>query len=454
MKTTFKFTAARLAALPVPEGGEATYYDADTSGLSVRVRPTGGAAYGVRYRITGDNRGPQRLTLGAVGVLPLAEARLQAQAALVAAKQGRDPTAERRAAGAALAMKPKATLSALINAHERDQSAHGVISAAANAKSLRREFAAMLNCDPATLTRAEIVRVLDRVRNGVPGHAAPRPGAVANLRARVHGLLSWAENSGQIPSNVMAGYRSKRRSRAERLEALEARSGGVMLDMPEIAALWRACDDARIRGAFGSYVKLLLLTGCRRNELAQARLGWITTARGDQPALMTIPAGITKNGKPHVIPLPPLAAAVIASTRRFADTDLITPGARSKRTGKSAPISGWSKSWPRLLKAAEGHGLKRKFTPHDLRRSFRSHLARLGVADRVAERMLNHTPTDRLISIYDRHDYLAEKVGAAAKWADAVSAALTEPPPALASVITLRPAAKARRRPAPVEAAL
>jgi integrase len=446
METTFKFTAARLAALPAPEGGEATYYDADTSGLSVRVRPAGGVAYSVRYRITGDSRGPQRLTLGAVGVMTLAEARLQAQAALVAAKQGRDPAAERRAAGAALTVKPKAVLSALIDAHECDQAAHGVISAAGNAKSLRREFAAMLNCDPATLTRAEIVRVFDRVRDGVPGHAAPRPGAVPNLRARVHGLLSWAENSGRIPSNVMAGYRSKRRSRAERLEALETRSGGVMLGMPEIAALWRACDDARIRGAFGPYVKLLLLTGCRRNELAQARLGWITTSRGDQPALLTIPAGITKNGEPHVVPLPPLAAAVIASVKRFADTDLLTPGARSKRTGKTAPISGWSKSWPRLLEAAERHGLKRKFTPHDLRRSFRSHLARLGVADRVAERMLNHTPTDRLIGIYDRHDYLAEKVEAAAKWADAVSAALIEPPAALANIVSLRPATKTRRK--------
>ena len=68
METTFKFTAARLAALPAPEGGEETYYDADTPGLRVRVRPTGAAAYGVRYRITGDTRGPQRLTLGAVGV--------------------------------------------------------------------------------------------------------------------------------------------------------------------------------------------------------------------------------------------------------------------------------------------------------------------------------------------------------------------------------------------------
>ena len=454
MESSLKFTAARLAALPAPQGGEATYYDADTPGLTVRVRPTGAAAYGVRYRITGDARGPQRLTLGTVGALPLAEARLQAREAILAAKQGRDPAAERRTAGAALAAKPKATLSALIDAHERDQAAHGVISAAANARSLRREFAVMLNRDPGTLTRAEIVRVFDRVRDGVPGHAAPRPGAVSNLRARIHGLLSWAENSGRIPSNVMAGYRSKRRSRAERLEALEAQSGGVMLDMPEIAALWRACDETRIRGAFGPYVKLLLLTGCRRNELAQARLGWITTARGDQPALLTIPAGTTKNGRPHVIPLPPLAAAVIASTRRFADTDLITPGARSKRTGKSAPISGWSKSWPKLLKAAEGYGLKRKFTPHDLRRSFRSHLARLGVADRVAERMLNHTPTDRLIGIYDRHDYLAEKIEAAAKWADAVSAALTEGSAPPASVVTLRPAAKARRRPTPVEAAL
>jgi integrase len=199
-------------------------------------------------------------------------------------------------------------------------------------------------------------------------------------------------------------------------------------------------------------VQLLLLTGCRRNELAQARLGWITPARGDRPAFLTIPAEITKNGKPHVIPLPPLAAAVIASVKRFADTDLITPGARSKRTGKSAPISGWSKSWPRLLKTAEGHGLRRKFTPHDLRKSFRSHLGRLGVPDRVAELMLNHTLQDRLIGIYDRHDYLPEKIEAAAKWANAVSAALTEPPAALAHVVPLRPTAKTRRKIASVAA--
>ena len=151
-------------------------------------------------------------------------------------------------------------------------------------------------------------------------------------------------------------------------------------------------------------------------------IGLDRAGAGDRPALLTIPAGTTKNGRPHVIPLPPLAAGVIASVRRFADTDLITPGARSRHTGKSAPISGWSKSWPKLLKAAEEKGLKRKPGLHDLRKTFRSHLARLGVTDRVAEQMLNHVPTDRLIGIYDRHDYLPEKIEAAAN-------GQTPPPP-------------------------
>ena len=252
----------------------------------------------------------------------------------------------------------------------------------------------------------------------------------------------------------MAGYRAGRRGKAARLAAQANAASAVILDMGEIAALWRACEDRRVNQSFGAYVRLLILTGCRRGETAAARLNWITPSRGGNPALLTIPAEHTKSGRPHVLPLPPLAAAVIASVKRFADTDLITPGARSKRTGKTAPISGWSKSWPKLLKAAEGYGLKRRPALHDLRKTFRSHLARLGVADRVAELMLNHTPTDRLVGIYDRHDYLAEKIEVAAKWADAVSAALTEGPATPASVVTLRPAAKARRKPAPVAAAL
>ena len=52
-----------------------------------------------------------------------------------------------------------------------------------------------------------------------------------------------------------------------------------------------------------------------------------------------------------------LATSLIAGVKRFADTDLIFPGARSRRTGKTAQISGWSKSWPALLEVAREYGL-------------------------------------------------------------------------------------------------
>ena len=455
---SIKFTEARLTNLTPPVSGECAVSDTDTRGLGVRVQASGVKTYFVRYRLGGRGAPERRLTIGRVGDLPLAEARIQAQAALVAARQGRDPVAERKAAGEALAAaKPKATLSDLIDMHERDQVVHGVLSAAENAKSLRRELAVMSRRDPSTIARAEIVTVFDKVRDGVPGHAAPRPGSVANLRARVHGLLAWAENAGHIPVNVMAGYRSKRRSRAERLEALQTSSGGVMLDMDEIAALWRACEDPRIGQSFGSYVKLLVLTGCRRGEMARARLSWITPARGGKPAFMTIPAEHTKSGRPHVVPFPPLAAGVVAGVARFRDNDpLLTPGAASRKTGaRSVPISGWSKQWPKLLTLAESYGLKRKPVLHDLRKTFRSHLSRLGVPDRVAEAMLNHVPTDTLIGVYDRHDFLDEKIEGAAKWADEISASLAKTQALSAEVIALRPLArapKARRAPMSVEA--
>jgi integrase len=309
----------------------------------------------------------------------------------------------------------------------------------------------VLGRDPGGITRHEIVAVLDKVRDGVPGHAAPRPGSAPNLRARIHGLLAWAENTGHLKSNVMAGFRSKRRSRAERLEALETLSGGVMLDMAEIGALWRACEDPRVNQSFGAYVKLLILTGCRRGEMAQARLSWITPARGDRPALMTIPATHTKSGRAHTVPLPSLAAGVVASVNRFMDRDpLVTPGARSTKTGKVAAISGWSKSWPRVLIAAKDYGLTRKLGLHDLRKSFRSHWARLGIRDAVAEAALNHAPKDALVAIYNKHDFLGERIEAAARWADEVAAALGRTPPAVAEIVALRPAAitpKRRRLP-------
>ena len=307
----------------------------------------------------------------------------------------------------------------------------------------------MLSRDPGTITRQEIVAVLDKVRDGVPGHAAPRPGSVANLRARIHGLLAWAENTGRVASNVMSGYRSKRRSRAERLEALEALSGGVMLDMAEIAALWRACEDPRVNQSFGAYVKLLILTGCRRGEMAQARLSWITPARGEKPAFMNIPATTHKERQAARRPV----AAARGGRRRERWT---VHGPRSSRDAGRAVQKHrqdrrdqrtGAKSWPRVLQRSPRTTASRASARRTICAEVSDRIGRGSrVRDAVAEAALNHAPKDTLIAIYNKHDFLDERIEAAARWSEEIAAALGRAPPVSAEVVALRPAARTPKR--------
>jgi integrase len=277
--------------------------------------------------------------------------------------------------------------------------------------------------DPATITRAEIIRRMEAIRDGSPGHAKPRPGAVATFKARVHGLFEAAIARGLMSANPLAGHRKPRASRAERIAQAE-RCSGRMLTMEEIAALWAACGDPRVRPAFGAYIRALIILGCRRGELAAARLSWIEHARGGRSALLRAPPAMTKAGREHVAPLGPLGMSIIAGVKRYADTDLVFPGARSRKTGKTAPISGWSKSWPALLKIARGYSLKGELRLHDLRKTARSHWSRLNIHDRVAEALLNHAPADILIATYDRRDLLDEKIAAMDLWCGEIESSL------------------------------
>ncbi|HTE41310.1 MAG TPA: hypothetical protein VK629_10780, partial [Steroidobacteraceae bacterium] len=56
------------------------------------------------------------------------------------------------------------------------------------------------------------------------------------------------------------------------------------------------------------------------------------------------------------------------------------------------------------------------FTPHDLRRTVRTGLAKLKVEPHIAERVLNHVQ-ERIAGTYDVHDYADEKRAALEKWA-------------------------------------
>jgi integrase len=151
-----------------------------------------------------------------------------------------------------------------------------------------------------------------------------------------------------------------------------------VLKRGEIADLWVSWDGAGY--PFGALQKLLLLTGQRRGEVAE--MCWSEV--DFETATWTIPAARSKSNREMLVPLSDLAVELLESSPRF---------------------------W-RL---------------HDLRRTCRTGLARLGVAEIVAERCLNHAPKG-LSAVYNVHEYQDEKREAFQKWADEVRV-IANPPP-------------------------
>jgi integrase len=130
--------------------------------------------------------------------------------------------------------------------------------------------------------------------------------------------------------------------------------------------------------------------------------------------LWILPAGRTKNGRRHEVPLPPQAVAIIESLPRVGDQFVFT------FDGK-ASINCFEKVDE--LRALVGEDTPR-WTLHDLRRTVASGMARLGVGLPVIERVLNHAGGSfaGIVGVYQRHEFAAEKRAALECWAGHVMA--------------------------------
>jgi integrase len=181
-----------------------------------------------------------------------------------------------------------------------------------------------------------------------------------------------------------------------------------VLDDSELAAIWRAAGD----DAYGKIIKLLMLTGCRRQEVGGMRWGELDPERG----VWTIPASRTKTGRQHILSLPPLAADIIENVPRRVARDHLF-GTRS--LGGFSDWGHGKAALDRLLGEAVG-----AWRIHDLRRTCATRMADLGVAPHIIEAVLNHHSGHRagVAGIYNRSSYDREVRAALAMWADHVRA--------------------------------
>jgi integrase len=144
---------------------------------------------------------------------------------------------------------------------------------------------------------------------------------------------------------------------------------------------------------YGTIVLLLILTGQRLGEIAGLRWEWI------EGEMVTFPTEITKNARASKIPLGVMARRIIDETPRH--SLLLFPA----RGNASRPFSGFGASKESLDKCGVEN-----FTHHDLRRTFATSMARLGVRLEVTEKLLNHVSGSMggIVGIYQRHDFMDE----------------------------------------------
>jgi integrase len=185
----------------------------------------------------------------------------------------------------------------------------------------------------------------------------------------------------------------------------------------EIAVLWRACD--RVSVPFGAMFRLLLLTGVRLREAAGMRRDELVAG------VWSIPGNRTKNGKQLSLSLPPLAMQIIEGVPHVSDEFVFS-------TNKTTAVSGFGKAKKALDTAmAEVAGKPvQEFRLHDLRRSFASGLASLGVVLPVVERLLNHISGSfgGVAGVYQKYEFGPEKAEALQRWAQHVEGLVSDKP--------------------------
>jgi integrase len=240
------------------------------------------------------------------------------------------------------------------------------------------------------ITDADIVEALDRISGDAP--------IMANrLQAVLSAFFSWAKGKRLVAANPCTGLE----------RPAEERSRDRVLNDDELRRVWLAAGE--LGHPYAGIVRLLILTGQRRNEIAGLRWGEIDL----EERALHLPAGRTKNARAHDVPLSALALATIAGIPRLIDADLVF-------TRKRKPITAFG--WLKLRLDADS-GVS-EWTLHDLRRTVASGLQRLGVRLEVTEAVLNHRSgsTAGIVGVYQRHDYAVEKRDALARWADHVDA--------------------------------
>jgi integrase len=366
-----KLTDLGIKSLPIPAKGQTDYYDTTYPGLCVRVSQGGSKVFTLIHRKNGARK---RYTLGTYGEISLSEARTLARRLQIVPPPN----------------SPSLTFYEAVHSYLATEGQNMSARHRAEVERIfQKQFTDLHKKALAEVDTGHITAIIDRMTPSVANHAY--------VRAKT--FLNWCRRRKLIPSNPLEDmkipYKTQSRER--------------ILTDEELRRIWHACLQL---GTFGRIVQMLLLTGCRRSEIANLRREWV---QGD---LLVIPKEHTKGRREHIIPLPSFSHSLMATLPTQ------SPFVFSAREKTETPFNGWGQSKSKLDKLS---GIS-DWRLHDLRRTFRTKLSEWKCCDSdTAERLIGHKVGSEVSRIYDRYDRLEEKREAVAKYERRLKAVLNLP---------------------------
>lgn len=422
----------QILALRPKAGERLELFDAQEPGLLIRVAAGGVRTWYFRYRVI-DGRQP-RMKLGTYPATSLADARRKAQAARSLVEAGADPAALERKAEAKAKAETIRTYDDLVAAYFT-ASEIGTYRPRGRPKRLqtimaeRRLYERHIRKPLSRLPYAEIGRA--EVKALTRGMLAKGITTQTNhAHAFIRQTFSYALEEELVPYNpVMSMSAPAPKKVRERV-----------LDDNELCRFWTALKDPAsvvedtgqdpwLSDGVSIALRLTALLLQRRGEIANMRVADIDLRQ----SVWTLPGELVKNGKPHVVPLPPLAKDLILEALRLKGREgspYVFPSPRDRQAAISPDAL--TRAMGRLVKLL-GMPLA---GPHDLRRTGASLLAseRGDVVPFVISQVLNHTTDTGGGSAttrrhYNLHLYAKEKRQALTVWECMLREIVGELPP-------------------------
>jgi integrase len=370
-------------------------FDDDISGWGLRLRESGKRYWIFQYSVPSSDKKKKhetrRITFGKFPAMDVVSAREQAEKYHAQVKLGGDPQREKEQSKARAGETFERCMGLYLERRRKEgklrDSSYGEIE-----RHLTRNLKALHSTPIHKLDRRAIALELGRFSDeGGPIQAN-------RTRASLIRFLNWCAGEGLVDSNAAAFTNKNPEQSRDRV-----------LTLAELKAIWLALPD----GDFGDIVKLLALTGQRREEISQLKWDEIDLDR----RLITLAPERTKNRRWHTVPLATMAHEILASRYRDRDPRRAMVFGRGQRG-----FSGWSQSKGRL----DTHINIEPWTVHDLRRAAATGMGDIGVLPHAIEATLNHVSGAKsgVAGRYNKAAYEVEKTTALARWDDRLMAAI------------------------------